>query len=287
MILTCPECAASYFVDDDRIPSTGRLVKCASCGARWTAKPEPAGEPELELVASPDEGAFAREPTPAPEPEPAASDLPGEALPKMYRAKVDTSRKVRQAATMGIVWASLAVALLVAGALAFVFRADVVRGWPKAAGVYAAVGFPVNATGLAIEDVHTQAILSGGHAAVRVTGRIRNVEPKATDTPPIRIQLLNEAGKPVKTLNAFWSNPQIKPGQALRFDVSLLDPPSSARDVEITFDPGAKRKGAAKADAHAPKAAGGHGEGLRGPAPTPDAGHAPAADEGHAPAASH
>src|SRR3569833_1066658 len=43
MILTCPECATSYFVDDSRISPAGRVVKCSSCGARWTAVPD-AGE---------------------------------------------------------------------------------------------------------------------------------------------------------------------------------------------------------------------------------------------------
>ncbi|MDB5422733.1 MAG: hypothetical protein JWQ29_149, partial [Phenylobacterium sp.] len=41
MILTCPECATSYFVDDSRVPAAGRLVKCTSCGARWTAVKDP------------------------------------------------------------------------------------------------------------------------------------------------------------------------------------------------------------------------------------------------------
>src|SRR3569623_3115804 len=42
MILTCPECATSYFVDDSRISPAGRPVKCSNCGARWTALPEAA-----------------------------------------------------------------------------------------------------------------------------------------------------------------------------------------------------------------------------------------------------
>src|SRR5687767_8909725 len=37
MILTCPECATSYFVDDLRIPRGGRMVKCTTCGNRWRA----------------------------------------------------------------------------------------------------------------------------------------------------------------------------------------------------------------------------------------------------------
>src|SRR5216110_3299532 len=44
MILTCPECATSYFVDDSRISPAGRTVKCSNCGARWTALPAGAQE---------------------------------------------------------------------------------------------------------------------------------------------------------------------------------------------------------------------------------------------------
>ena len=63
MILTCPDCATSYFVDDSKIPADGRLVKCASCGARWTATAPPP-EVSLELETSEEEGAVAREPAP-------------------------------------------------------------------------------------------------------------------------------------------------------------------------------------------------------------------------------
>jgi predicted Zn finger-like uncharacterized protein len=42
MILTCPECASRYFVDDSKVGAAGRVVRCASCGARWTARNEEA-----------------------------------------------------------------------------------------------------------------------------------------------------------------------------------------------------------------------------------------------------
>src|ERR1700761_555864 len=49
MILTCPECATSYFVDDARIPAHGRRVRCSSCAHRWLAGPDgPLPEPRLE-----------------------------------------------------------------------------------------------------------------------------------------------------------------------------------------------------------------------------------------------
>ena len=102
MILTCPECATSYFVDDSKIPAEGRAVKCAACGARWTAH----RSEELELEVSEEEGAVAREAAPAEEPEPAVSELPGEALPRAFRQRAETERRVREAATTGIVWAA-------------------------------------------------------------------------------------------------------------------------------------------------------------------------------------
>jgi predicted Zn finger-like uncharacterized protein len=276
MILTCPECATSYFVDESKIPAEGRLVKCANCGARWTAKVEP----ELELVETPEEGAFAREPAPPPEVETPVRDLPGDALPKVFRAKADTTRKVRQAAKQGVLWTSVAVAVLVALVVLFVFRAEVVRAWPRSAGVFKALGMPVNPTGLAIEEVRAEAVLDAGRPALRVSGKIRNVQDKPADAPPIQIQLLNKAGKPVKTLNAFWSNPKVTPAQPLTFNVSLPDPPASAQDLEVTFNPGAQQKGGVKADAKHPAKAEPH-EGLRGPVSAPPPAHAPAAAEPH------
>src|SRR5437588_11004250 len=67
MILTCPECATSYFVDDSRISPAGRTVKCSSCGARWTALPEG--------------GEAAPTPLSAPEPQTASSGAPPGAAP--------------------------------------------------------------------------------------------------------------------------------------------------------------------------------------------------------------
>src|SRR5271170_5437145 len=60
MILTCPECATGYFVEDGQISGPGRTVRCAACGARWTATPE---ERPLELVPAADEAAVAKLPT--------------------------------------------------------------------------------------------------------------------------------------------------------------------------------------------------------------------------------
>ena len=99
MILTCPECATSYFVPDDRIGPAGRRVRCHACAHSWRAV---ADEP-LELISTPEDGAAGgetfgkREETPETAPE----------LPKAFRARAEQQRRNRRMAAAGAVWRAL------------------------------------------------------------------------------------------------------------------------------------------------------------------------------------
>lgn len=234
MILTCPECATSYFVDDSKIPTEGRAVKCANCGGRWTATPELA-PPELEKTETQDAvttvagGEF-------PDERP-IQDLPGEDLPKVFRAKADTDRRVREAATAGVIWAGMAGVLAVLIAVAVIFRVDVVRLWPRTASAYASVGLPVNSLGLVIEGVRFEPALQDGHAALAVSGMIRNIEDRPVVSPALRISLLNAEGKAVATKIARPADAKIPSGETRHFAIALLDPPVSARELEVAFAP--------------------------------------------------
>jgi predicted Zn finger-like uncharacterized protein len=242
MILTCPDCATRYFVADDRIGPQGRTVRCASCGTKWTAT----AEPPLELASSPELGATDFDPfdptSPDDAPTAELSDLPGEELPKAFRERAQTREKMREAATQGAVWAGLVGVLAVLIGLAVVMRQDVARLWPRTAGAYAMVGLPVNLVGLAIENQHAQPALRDGHAALVVTGSLRNIRDRAIAAPPLRISLLNPAGKAVAVKIADPGGARIPPGEARRFSVDLLDPPVSATDVEIAFDQARPRR---------------------------------------------
>ena len=230
MILTCPECATRYFVPDDKVGPDGRTVKCSSCGNRWTAH----GEPALELFVDANEGATARDSSfDIVFDEKPVNALPGEELPKVFRQKADTDRRVREAATVGIVWAGMAVALMALVATAIVFRVNVVKLWPASAAAYAGVGLPVNRLGLTIENVRAEAALQDGHAALAVTGIIRNVEETSATAPPLRVTLTNKAHKVVAVKLAA---PKIPPGGVRHFVVTLLDPPTTAADLEVAFD---------------------------------------------------
>jgi len=228
MILTCPECATGYFVDDAQIKPGGRTVRCAACGARWTAH----RDAPLELTSSDSEGAVAHEPAPA-DLEPA--ELTGDDLPKVFRERASEQEKMRQARLAGLIWGGVALLVVVLVICLVVFREAVVRAIPSTATAYKAIGLPVNRVGLTIEGVHAEPALQDGHAALSVSMTVRNVEDHPIDSPPLSIVLLNAQGKRVGGQIVHPSNPRIAPGEQKYFTVAILDPPLTAHDLEVTF----------------------------------------------------
>ena len=249
-------------------------MRCSACGNRWTAE----GQADLELFVDPEAGALAKDADKAEETP--VSDLPGEELPKVFRQKANQERRVREAATVGVVWAGMAVALmgLVLGGV--VFRGSVVEMWPRTASAFAAVGLDVNRVGLEIEDVAAEAALQDGHAALAVSGVMRNVADHPVTAPPLRISLLNKAGKVIAVKLASPADPLIPPGETRHFALAMLDPPTTAATLEVSFELKKGAKGEA-ARRPAPK-----GETqrvtLRGEVGGPSADHGPAAS-GHTP----
>ena len=281
MILTCPQCATGYFVEDGQIKPDGRAVRCAHCGNRWTAHPET----PLELAAA--ERASAAdtplEPTGKPHLSPASEavvTLTGDDLPRQFRNRADEDRRMRQAAINGAVWAAAAVAVATVVGLAVVFRETVVRAWPQTASAYAAVGLAVNPTGLVIEQVRAEPSLQEGHAALAISGEIRNVVGREVVAPPLRITLLNAQGKRVAGQIAAFGNARIPPGETRHFVTSIFDPPFSAANLQVDFAAAAQGTMSRIASSETP-APSTPTIALRGPAgeprPTANAAAAPAA----------
>ncbi len=231
MILTCPECATGYFVDDAQIGEGGRKVRCAACGARWTAMP--AGPIELKTD---EEGAIGRPVAPAVETTP----LIGDDLPRAFRTRAEEEKRMRRAAVNGAAWAAVGVGVVVVlGALAL-FRESVVRAWPQSASAYAAVGLPVNPVGLLIENVHAEPSLQQGLPVLVISGVIRNVVDRTVTSPPLRISLFNSQGKRVAGQIDAVANANVPPGETRHFVTTLFNPPFSAHDLAIDFAVGAK-----------------------------------------------
>jgi len=240
MILTCPECATSYFVDDARIPAQGRRVRCSSCGNRWLAGPEgPIAEPvaELEPVAAPEE-APAIDVAPVEEevvPPPVEPDREPFRRPAFRPLPSKPPPERRAGALVWAAAAGLAVALI-AGVI--VFREQVVRLWPASSAAYAGLGLEVAGGGLVLEQVRVQPAFLAGRPVLSISGAIRNVRDVPVEAPPIRLTLLNRAGEPVAAKIARPDDATIPARARKRFTVTMLDPPATTRDLEVRFDAG-------------------------------------------------
>ena len=253
MILTCPECATSYYVDDGRIPAAGRTVKCTSCGNRWHTSAQAALEPEAAEPAyeapeadSPIDAEIAAmddaAPAEAAEAVPAEDDLeitgPEETGLRRRAPRPASETPPPRKGALGaiIAWGAMAatVVLLVTGAI--VFRGEVVKLFPKSSGAYAGLGLPVNSLGLVIEQVKAEPTFQGGRPVLSVTGQIRNVADHAAEAPALRIDILNRAGKPVAAKIARPIDAHVPAGAKRHFAIAIVDPPASAHDLQVAFE---------------------------------------------------
>jgi predicted Zn finger-like uncharacterized protein len=234
MILTCPECATSYFVDDSRVAPGGRTVKCSNCGARWTAVPEGAEKP----APAPPKPA----PPPVPPPPPPVLDevvfeapAPPEPTPLERKAAARKQKAKRSAGGAVAVWIGAAIAAAALIGAAIVFRAQVVQMLPASAAAYAGLGMPVSS--LVIEKVKAQAAFEGGRPVLQVSGQLRNERDATAIAPALRINLLDWTGKVVAAKVARPVDAPV-PAKAVRyFAVTLPDPPLSVHDLDVTFEP--------------------------------------------------
>jgi len=231
MILTCPACATSYFIPDDAVGPNGRKVRCQSCGEVWRAT---ADEP-LELTLSPEQAV----PAPEPSSETAAgseslAETPAPELPRAFRARAEQQRRLRRAATHGVIWAGLASVFVGLIASAFLFRVEVVEAFPRAAAAYAMVGAPVNPIGLDFEAMTARAAPNVPGMVV-VSGAIRNVRDAEIVAPPVRVALLDEHGAEIAFKVVPIDAAPVLPGKVQGFAVLIPDPGGKATGIGVDF----------------------------------------------------
>ena len=230
MILTCPACATSYFIPDDAVGANGRKVRCKSCGEVWRATSD---EP-LELSVAPEPRVIAT-PEPDPTPEPASlAETPAPELPTAFRARAEQQRRLRRAATHGVVWAGLASVFVGLIVSAFLFRVEMVEAFPRAAAAYAAVGAPVNPIGLDFEAM-TAKEAPDHPGMVLVSGALRNVRDAEIVAPPVRVALLDEHGAEVGFRIVTIDAAPVLPGKVQGFAVMIPDPGGHAADIGVNF----------------------------------------------------
>ncbi|MFN9925313.1 MAG: MJ0042-type zinc finger domain-containing protein [Phenylobacterium sp.] len=231
MILTCPECATSYFVEPASIPPDGRTVKCTNCGARWRAEGGVA-EPEP----GPDLSTLMGEPTTASSDVDPDNDLEIVASEPEPKGKIKPSAKPKRP-LVGIIGIAAALLVVVGGlGAAVVFRTQVAGMVPGSAALFAAVGLPVSELGLVIEGVASKPAFQAGRPVLAISGAVRNTHNEAAAVPPIRFALVDPKGAEVASLTAEPSGENLPGGAGRSFALAMPDPPAGAHELVVAFD---------------------------------------------------
>ncbi|MDB5511170.1 MAG: hypothetical protein JWR08_653 [Enterovirga sp.] len=231
MLIVCPSCASEYTIDPDRIGAAGRAVRCAQCRESWfVAGPQPTSVAVTDDRGEPD--------SPAPQ-----SGRLIDAVPyvpsRRGRGGARHGPAVSRAAGSGRIADRLAIAalslLLLALPTALAARTALVRAVPETAGIFAAMGLPVNLVGVALEDVTSALTDEAGARLLVIEGTIRSVGGEAAPLPRLDYAIEGEDG----TILYRWSSKppvaEIAPRETLRFSAKLAAPPPAGRRVVVTF----------------------------------------------------
>ncbi len=233
MIIACPSCETRFEVNAAAFPPGGRKVKCARCAHIWHASPSDEARPipaiaaaaraEPRAEAAPSDTIAPPTVVPTPEDAPAEMIWAGSDIPP---------RRSGRLATIGL--AAACVALVAAGL--YVFRDTVVAYVPGAGPAYAALGLPVDVTGLDLA-IEAQAMSAAGDGATTlvVTGSIANATDRERHVPQIRATLLSKERAELHSWTFDVGVASLKPGERYEFRQELAQPPADTYQVHAHF----------------------------------------------------
>ncbi len=223
MILSCPNCATCYTLNEAQLGLRGRTVRCAACKTTWHAQ---APEVPIDLSYSDPKKKTVED----------LKSVKAEKLPSKYRALLEDKKRLKALTAQGILWGGLAAAFVLILAIGFALRVDIVRAFPRIAGAYAMVGLKVNGTNLAFGDYTADANFKGGRFVVTVKAQIRNMSDKPTPVPPVRVRMydttLQQFDSVLMPSNGLIVDPHAT--RTLVFDVS--DPRNLTSSLDLDFD---------------------------------------------------
>jgi predicted Zn finger-like uncharacterized protein len=259
MLLTCPSCETSFRVKPDALGPAGRTVRCARCHTNWFAVPEGivrepamAEAPTIEAVSTSLPIIPSNDPIswhePLAESEPAPPLAPDELHPMTSTLREDATETEikparralpprpapRKSSRKGLGVAALAAAgaLVV---LAIAARATVVRAIPDLAGLYAAIGLPVNLRGLEFRDVRTTSETQDGIAVLVIEGEVANIAKHAVEVPRVRLAVLGTGGQELYSWTALLPRSTLSEDEKVSFRSRLASPPPEGREVLVRF----------------------------------------------------
>jgi len=234
MIVTCPNCATRYMVDDAALGSVaGRRMRCASCGNLWT-EAEAIHAAVAELTAEAAMATTTPGDPPVAEPGRAESRIqsPPHPLGPTAQARPSVSAELLPAAArrrglravgLGLI---VLVGVLVVGAI--LGRDKIIATWPV---VYTTLRQSLNpGAGLEVTVTPTRTIQS-----LVIDGNIVNGGATARRVPRLRVTLRDDNKSDLESKVIDPPVDRLAPGATARFNTVFEHPSITATGVDVTF----------------------------------------------------
>jgi predicted Zn finger-like uncharacterized protein len=267
MQLACPSCHTAFLVDPVDLGSEGRTVRCTRCRTSWFARPDDVVslpsvvEAELEMTAESAARAVTAEasalavlpkvvpwndtvmvevnPSPSIAPEEAQAETNTIGGPMPLFAPPRRAAKLRRAKENGTPRQRRIFIAVSLASIAFItaigLRATVVRAAPELAGLYAAIGLPVNLRGLEFTEIKTMHEIQDGIPVLVIEGEVMNVTRQPVEVPRLRLAVLGPDARELYAWTALLPRSVLPEGEKLSFRSRLASPPAEGKQVLVRF----------------------------------------------------
>ncbi len=256
MLLCCPHCEAGFRVAAEALGESGRIVRCARCSGSWFAAVEPVGS-ELgmaetagaqvvhsldgewdQIVAYAEPSVIEIETSPS---------ITFDRVPEIVvenetvRANIKAGRPIssrnlnRSKRSEAPLIFLAAIGVLGILAVALVSRETIVRTVPNFAGLYAAMGIPVNLLGLEFRDVRTIREMQDGIPVLVIEGNVVNVVKHAVEVPRVRLAILGSNGQELYSWTTLLQRSILADNEKVSFRSRLASPPPEGREILVRF----------------------------------------------------
>lgn len=276
MIITCPHCQTRYQVALEAIGSAGRKVQCANCQQAWSQRPVDSdaiwdADPQVrsldedaldDALVSEEQAVLAAQTRPK-DIEKLTTDSeimePAGIDPVLARKRQRAFSRRQSAIVSQLPLAKLQRAARIGGAVllagvllgGYFGRVAMVEQFPAMAGVYAAIGLPVNVIGLRFDRLETLRALREGKEILTVSAQIVGLEKAPVEVPAVVVTLIDADGRGVYEWSVAPDVSDLMAGERATFETQLPLPPAEAASVRLSFAGGsATRNGPANLGAH-------------------------------------
>jgi predicted Zn finger-like uncharacterized protein len=240
MILTCPQCTASYQADIAKFPPVGRAVRCGKCRHVWhqpgfAAGPEPVAPQITDIVSK------AGLPAAATQSSTALAPLSAEAAPVRSQPSAvaaeqpKASRFVHLAPAAG--WVLIIAVVVLVTSLAVRYRRDIAMVWPQSAPRQSLLGHSMDKPGINLRNVGYRREIDDGQTMLVITGTIANSTDRELPAPKMIRVTLSDANNNKLFDTAFPPHlATLGPRQSVTFRTRIPDVPSATLHLQMRLD---------------------------------------------------